>query len=1102
MAALHRQGGKSAQRFRVSSTAIWGEYPMAGYWLINSPCPSPNKALKSSRVRQGRSGVQRSPSLVGQSWLGIVKLAVATGVAYFLAGRLGWALRAESGAAVFWPAAGIAVGALIAWGPSARLPVAATVVGVSTVCSLIIGRNAWLAIALGFINAGQPLFTAWLLERWFGSPFKLEDVRRVLGFFAATAVGSAIAALGAVVALGLIEPTASPLHVWSLWFAACSLGIVTVAPLLIGLGDARRERLPPHELVEGWAGLVTLAALTAFLISLPDGPWATALPEAIVFPFLLWVAMRCRPVFGAAAAFIIGLIVIGSTTLNVGYFDSGDSLANRILSAQTFVLAEATIVVLLAALFAERRRNEAALKDRNDRLKDSNDRLQLALDGAHLGVWSVDPITGSFENDARDRQIHGHHLKAPPKTLAEARPLIHPDDLPALDVAFAASARTGSSFKVEYRLAPVSSHTNADQERWVAVEATVVRGADGRPLRLLGVTRDITERKHAEQKLENSERESRSLLGALPAAIYVTDPAGRITYCNQNAINLWGAEPKLGTDKWCDFSRFYFADGTPMALDECPTEIALKQGQIVRGREAIIERIDGTRIPIVPYPTPLRDGKGGIVGVMNMTVDISELKKAQRALAERNVQLALAGKAGLVGTYAHDINADVMQVSEGYAAIHGLPEGTTESTRSEWKNRVHPEDLARKLTVESKALRKRRGEYRAEYRITRHGEVRWIESRGFISYDNDGCPQRVIGVNIDITDRKRAEDALAERNAQLSLAGKAALVGTYVYDFDTDRIRISEGYVAIHRLPEGTTEIPRSQWQAGVHSADLGRIEKLRNQTYLERRREYNAEYRIIRGGDVRWIENRKFISYNADGRPRRVIGVDIDVTERKRVEEQQRALVAELDHRVKNSLATIGAVVSHTLNASSSMVDFATALDGRVQSMARTHELLSASRWHGISVEELIRRVLAPYAMTGNVEIKGRDVILKAEAGQAMGMVLHELATNAAKYGALSTKEGRVSIRWDRRLNGHPPPLVLEWREVGGPSVVAPENSGFGTSTIRDVIPYEFGGTVDLAFAPAGVQCRMELPADWFSNYGEPNSEPPVAPQQERSSP
>src|SRR5262249_55863549 len=126
--------------------------------------------------------------------------------------------------------------------------------------------------------------------------------------------------------------------------------------------------------------------------------------------------------------------------------------------------------------------------------------------------------------------------------------------------------------------------------------------------------------------------------------------------------------------------------------------------------------------------------------------------------------------------------------------------------------------------------------------------------------------------------------------------------------------------------------------------------------------------------------------------------------------------------------------------------------------------------------------------AAGGNTDINGPDVILKAEAGQSMGMVLHELVTNAAKYGALSVQNGRVSIRWHQRLNGHASPsVVLEWREGGGPPVVAPGNSGFGMSTIRDLIPYEFGGAVDFAFAPTGVQCRLELPAVWLINNGEP---------------
>src|SRR5262249_49349155 len=236
-------------------------------------------------------------------------------------------------------------------------------------------------------NVGQTLFTAWLLERWFGRSFKLEDVQRVLGFFAATAAGSALSALGTAAVIGLIKPTAPHLHVWRLWFAACSLGVVTVALLLIGLGDVMRERLTRHELIEGWVGLLMLTALSAFLISLPDGPWATALPEALVFPFLLWIAMRCRPGFAAAAALIVGLMVIGSTTLGVGNFDLGKPLSDRMLSAQTFVLAAAVLVVLLAAVFAERRRSGQALKQ-------SAERLQLALAAGQVMAFHWDAITG------------------------------------------------------------------------------------------------------------------------------------------------------------------------------------------------------------------------------------------------------------------------------------------------------------------------------------------------------------------------------------------------------------------------------------------------------------------------------------------------------------------------------------------------------------------------------------------------------------------------------------------------------------------------------------------------------------------------------------
>jgi two-component sensor histidine kinase len=242
------------------------------------------------------------------------------------------------------------------------------------------------------------------------------------------------------------------------------------------------------------------------------------------------------------------------------------------------------------------------------------------------------------------------------------------------------------------------------------------------------------------------------------------------------------------------------------------------------------------------------------------------------------------------------------------------------------------------------------------------------------------------------------------------------------------------------------------------------------------------VEYRIVRHGEIRWIESRGFISYDGDGSPQRIIGVNIDITERKRADEHQRLLIAELDHRVKNVLATVSAVAAQTLETSSSMSHFVAALDGRIRSMASAHELLSTRQWMGMSMAELVRREFAAYAGSNNTKIDGPDVMLSAEAGQAMGMVIHELVTNAAKYGALSTQSGRVSVRWYRKLNGSAK-LVLVWQETGGPRVEAPRKPSYGTGVIRDLIPYEFGGTVDLAFAPEGARCRLEIPFDQVSS-------------------
>ena len=892
--------------------------------------------------------LQRVQPIWFPSWVGSFGLTIATAITYFLAARLSLALLSEpDGVAVFWPAAGIASGIMIALGPVTRLPVAVGVMAATLTANLLGDRNVASAVVFAVCNAGEAMIIAWLIEHHCGQAFSLDSSRRVLGLFLATAVGTAISGIGGTAGFILFHSSEAPiLATWLNWVASDAIGVVTVAPLVIGL--ARTLRDPPEisELMEGGLALVVLTLVSAIGFGAPTDYWFTILPLALLFPLLLWPAAHCRPVFAAAAAFILALAIVLTITFGIGRLgDPSMRLGDRVHAAEAALLAISACALGLAALFAERRRNEAALKD-------SNDQLQLALDGAALGVWSVDPKTGRFENDARDRWIHGHHSEAPPKTLTEARSLIHPDDLPSLDSAFAASRRAGCSCSTEYRIAPVSGRVHGCQERWVAVEGTVVRSASGAPVRLLGITRDITHRKQAEQ-----------------------------------------------------------------------------------------------------------------------------------ALAERNAQLALAGKIALVGSLTFDLRSGTMQVSPGYAAIHGLPEGTAETSRADWRARVHPDDLPRLEANLRRDIDGGRSEHHCDYRIVRSGgEIRWIEARSFILYDSDGAAQRIVGANIDVTERKKAELTLTERNVQLSLAGKAGLVGTYAHDFNRDMMQVSEGYAAIHGLPEGTTESSRSAWMRRVHPEDLARKLAVESKAIRERRADYSLEYRIVRDGDVRWIESRGFISYDSDGRPQRIIGVNIDITERKRAEEHQRALVAELDHRVKNVLATVSAVAGQTLETSKSMPHFVAALDGRIRSMASTHELLSTRQWKGMPLAELVRREFAAYTSGNNTRIDGPGVMLSAEAGQAIAMVIHELVTNAAKYGALSIQSGRVSVRWYQKLNGSAE-LILIWQEAGGPRVEAPKRSGYGTGVVRDLIPYEFGGTVDLSFGPEGVQCRLEIPFDRVSS-------------------
>jgi PAS domain S-box-containing protein len=325
---------------------------------------------------------------------------------------------------------------------------------------------------------------------------------------------------------------------------------------------------------------------------------------------------------------------------------------------------------------------------------------------------------------------------------------------------------------------------------------------------------------------QERERRFRELLEALPAAVYTTDAQGRITYYNDAAADMWGHRPPLGTSEWCGSWKLFWADGTPLPHDQCPMAIALKEDRPVRGMEAIAERPDGSRVSFIPYPTPLHDDAGRLVGAVNMLVDISE----------------------------------------------------------------------------------------------------------------------------------------------------------------------------------------------------------------------------------------------------------------RKRAEEQQALLVRELHHRVRNTLATVQAIMGSTARSSDTIEEFKDALIGRIGALAKTHRLLT-DEVGDVSFGDILHNELDAFddGSDNRITLTGPDVPLSAQLAVSLGMAMHELTTNAAKYGALSVYGGKIDVTWSMTIEATRRTLNFDWIESGGPAVSPPKRQGFGSRLLQVVLPGQIQAAATIDYRREGVRmhCVVPMPLD-----------------------
>jgi len=315
-------------------------------------------------------------------------------------------------------------------------------------------------------------------------------------------------------------------------------------------------------------------------------------------------------------------------------------------------------------------------------------------------------------------------------------------------------------------------------------------------------------------------------------------------------------------------------------------------------------------------------------------------------------------------------------------------------------------------------------------------------------------------------------EALAAERARAALVLSAADMGEFEWDVAADVFIVSPRMSRITGLPSGASPAHGGEFALSfTYPDDVSMLRQTISESLLSKAR-YDVRYRMIRpdNGRVLWMESSALILRGPGGPLQRLIGVVRDITARKAEEDEREALVAELDHRVKNVLASVQSLAGQSARKTTSLDAFLKTFNGRLAAMADAHTLLTKTRWRGAEIRDIAAAELAGLAL-GRARWSGPDLLLSPRATNALTLALHELATNAVKFGALSIDTGRVDVSWKLRPGGG---FELLWIERRGPPVEPPIRQGFGAMLLERVTGRELGGSVVVEFWPDGLRATI----------------------------
>jgi PAS domain S-box-containing protein len=394
-----------------------------------------------------------------------------------------------------------------------------------------------------------------------------------------------------------------------------------------------------------------------------------------------------------------------------------------------------------------------------------------------------------------------------------------------------------------------------------------------------------------------------------------------------------------------------------------------------------------------------------------------------------------------------------------------------------WLALVHPEDRPW-IEAETRAAVADPARHQLDYdfRIIRADtdETRWIAARTRLVRDSEGQFEQSLGAQWDVTVEKNAAAALRESEARFRHMADSAPALIWMTD-EEGRVTFANRHYE-HMFDRPAADMLGAGWAEIVLPEDLERHTKTFFDAF-QARTNFHCETRVIdRYGQVRWLrcegvprldDSHRFLGYT---------GCNVDISEAKIAEEHQRLLINELNHRVKNTMATVQSIASQTLRNTETAAQAKESIEGRLIALSRAHDVLTRENWEGADLYEVVDQAVAPYSSRGEdrLHLKGPKIRLQPRTALSLAMMLQELATNAVKYGALSNPTGEIRITWEIAQGKS---LHLRWEESGGPPVQAPTRRGFGTRLIERSLAQDLGGKVSITFAEAGLVCTVNAP-------------------------